>query len=159
MRRAFLCGDDALTGRNFEHRKVWVRERLHLLGACFAVAIHAYAVMSNHLHIVLQVDAAVSAAWSDEEVASRWIRLFPPREGADEASDVKRQALLADPERLARLRARLGDLSWFMRCLAEPIARRANREDQCTGRFWEGRFRCQVLCDERVARGHGLCRP
>lgn len=150
VRRAFLCGDDVLTGQSFEHRKDWIRERLHLLSACFAVAIHAYAVMSNHLHVVLQIDAAVSAAWNDEEVASRWILLFPPREGTDEARGLKHQALLADPERLALLRARLGDLSWFMRCLAEPIARRANREDQCTGRFWEGRFRCQVLCDERA---------
>lgn len=150
VRRAFLCGDDTLTGRNFEHRKDWIRERLHLLGACFAVAIHAYAIMSNHLHIVLQVDASVSAAWSDEDVASRWTRLFPPHEDTDEARDLRHQVLLADPDRIALLRARLGNLSWFMRCLAEPIARRANREDLCTGRFWEGRFQCQVLCDERA---------
>ena len=138
-----------MTGRNFEHRKNWIRERLHLLGECFAVAIHAYAIMSNHLHIVLQFNAAASAALSDEETASRWIRLFPPREDSDSARALKRQTLLADPGQLAMVRIRLGSLSWFMRCLAEPIARRANREDHCTGRFWEGRFRCQLLCDER----------
>ncbi|MCQ4166682.1 hypothetical protein [Tahibacter harae] len=139
-----------MTGRDFEHRKNWIRERLHLLGECYAVAIHAYAVMSNHLHIVLQFNAAASATWSDEETASRWIRLFPPGEDSDSARELKCQALLADPERLALVRVRLGSLSWFMRCLAEPIARRANREDHCTGRFWEGRFRCQLLCDERA---------
>lgn len=150
VRRAFLCGDDTLTGRNFEHRKDWIRERLHLLGECFAVAIHAYAIMSNHLHVVLQFDSATSAAWDDEEIASRWIRLFPPREDSDMGRELKRQSLLANSQHLAQLRIRLGDISWFMRCLAEPIARRANREDHCTGRFWEGRFKCQLLCDERA---------
>jgi REP element-mobilizing transposase RayT len=150
VRRAFLCGDDRYCGRSFEHRKTWIEDRLRHLGRCFAVAIHAYAVMSNHLHVVVQIDPSVAARWSDDELAARWIRLFPPREEAEEAIDLKRRHLLADPSRLNSVRSRLGSLSWFMRCLAEPIARRANREDECKGRFWEGRYKCQVLCDERA---------
>jgi hypothetical protein len=149
VRRAFLCGADTQTGRSFEHRKGWIEQRIRLLGECFAVAIHAYAVMSNHLHVVVQVVPEVVDAWSDEEIATRWLRVFPVAGDDPGVAALRREQLLGDAPRLRVIRARLGDLSWLMRCLAEPIARRANREDGCKGRFWEGRFRCQVLCDER----------
>lgn len=150
VRRAFLCGVDQYTGQSFEHRKAWVEARILILAECFAVAVHAYAVMSNHLHVVLEIDPARIAAWSHEDVMERWVRLFPPPEDSDEARSKKRLRLMSNPERMETVRARLGSLSWFMRCLAEPIARRANREDGCTGRFWEGRFKSQWLCDERA---------
>ncbi|MDE2406609.1 MAG: hypothetical protein KGL91_01960 [Xanthomonadaceae bacterium] len=150
VRRAFLCGEDRYTGQSFEHRKAWVEQRLLRLAECFAVAIHAYAVMSNHLHVVVQFDPAWLAGLSDTEVADRWVRLYPPRDDSDAARVSKCRQLLQQPERLAVLRARLSDLSWFMKCLAEPIARSANAEDGCKGRFWEGRFKAQRLCDERA---------
>ncbi len=150
VRRAFLCGVDQYTGRSFEHRKAWVEDRIQRLAECFAVAVHAYAVMSNHLHLVVQIEPVQVSDWSDEDVAERWVRLFPPREDTDAARSHKRLRLISNPMRMVLIRARLGSLSWFMRCLAEPIARRANREDGCTGRFWEGRFKSQLLCDERA---------
>jgi len=149
VRRAFLCGKDAYSGRCFEHRKAWVEARIHLIAASFAVSVYAYAVMSNHLHLVLRIDPEEPLAWGDDEVADRWLRMFPPREDSESAAEEKRMRLLADPARLDLIRQRLGSLSWLMRCLAEPIARRANREDGCKGRFWEGRYKCQALCDER----------
>jgi len=96
------------------------------------------------------MDPAHTATWSNAEVAERWIRLFPPREDSELARIIKCERLLADADRLFLIRSRLGSLSWLMRCLVEPIARRANREDGCTGRFWEGRFKSQLLCDERA---------
>ena len=151
VRRAFLCGEDPLTGRSFEHRKRWIEERILELADIFAVAVHAYAVMSNHVHVVLEVDPGTARAWPEEKVARRWLRLFPGGQRAAKASIESRIAILtAQPDRIATLRQRLGDISWFMRCLNEPIARRANREDECSGRFWEGRFKCQVLLDERA---------
>jgi REP element-mobilizing transposase RayT len=149
VRRAFLCGVDHDSGRSFEHRKDWVEARIHLVAECYAVSIHAYAVMSNHLHLVLRIDPTEVSAWRDEVVAARWVRLFPPREDTEAAIEHKCMRLLADPTRIDLIRKRLGSLSWLMRCLVEPIARRANREDGCKGRFWEGRYKCQALCDER----------
>ncbi|MEM9073525.1 MAG: transposase [Myxococcota bacterium] len=143
VRRAFLCGRDPYTGRDFEHRKEWIEERILKLAQIFAVDLHAYAVMSNHLHIVVRVDPKRAESWTDREVQRRYAKLF--RFAAKEIEDRRpseRRALLA------KWRERLSSLSWLMRCLNEAIARRANREDECTGRFWEGRFRCQPLLDE-----------
>ena len=94
----------------------------------------------------------IAGQWSDEEVARRWWNLFPGRKTEDdkpaEPEPHELAMLMADSERLQERRQRLSSISWLMRCLAEPIARRANREDRCRGRFWEGRFKCQRLLDE-----------
>ncbi|WP_146152070.1 hypothetical protein [Ahniella affigens] len=60
-----------MTGINYEHRREWVENRLFMLAEVYSVLIYAYAVMSNHLHVVLKTDASAAAGWSDEEVASR----------------------------------------------------------------------------------------
>ena len=152
VRRAFLCGNDPLSGKNHDHRKQWIRLRLQELASVFSIDICSYVVMSNHLHVVLRVRPDLVEAWSDEEVALRWRLLYPPRDEATgravepEQHDLNR--ITSDPTRVAQLRSRLTSLSWFMRCLNEPIARAANREDNCTGRFWEGRFRSVALLDE-----------
>ena len=153
VRRALLCGNDPLTGRSFAHRKHWVEERIVALAQVFAVAVHAYAVMSNHFHVVVETDPGRARGWSDEETARRWLSLSNSPKAADAPLESRVVALLSEPERLVELRRRLGDLSWFMRYLNEPIARRANREDGCTGRFWEGRFACQALLDEAAVLG------
>lgn len=153
VRRAFLCGNDPLTRRSFNHRKQWLEDRILALGKCFAVAVHAYAVMSNHYHVVLETDPMTAREWSDEETARRWLALSTSAAMTETVRASRLAALLAQPERLAVLRQRLGNLSWFMRYLNEPIARRANREDDCTGRFWEGRFACQALLDDAAVLG------
>ena len=133
VRRAWLCGIDPLTGADHEQRKQAVEARIRQLGEIFAVGIYAYAVMSNHLHVVLAIEPEAAAHWSDDQVAERWLRLFPVRDA--ERYEARRSALLAS---IGQYRERLTDLSWFMKCLDEHIARRANAEDGVTGRFWEG---------------------
>ena len=195
VRRAFLCGQDPYTGQDFEHRKDWVRERLQLLAGVFGIEILTYAVMSNHVHLVVRNRPDLAAAWSDDEVAERWTMVYPSGTGiaaakpantmegvvgadamasgtvpgdaaavravADGASaerasqgdgQVDEQAVPGDVgarnPRIEELRRRLCSISWLMKALNEFIARRANREDRCRGRFWESRFKCQHLLDE-----------
>ena len=147
VRRAWLCGIDPYSNIDYTHRKAWVEQRLHEVAACFSIGIYGYAVTSNHLHVVVHVDVDAAQRWSEDEVAHRWCQLFPRR---DQDNAIRLQTLLKNPLRLALLRQRLCSLSWLMRCINEPIARAANSEDSCTGRFWEGRFKCQLLADERA---------
>ena len=151
VRRAFLCGADPLTGQNYEHRRQWIVDKLMELSEVFAIDVCAYAVMSNHYHVVLHIDSEQVQAWSDYEVIERWLKLFKgpvliqrylKGETKAQAEQFKVTEIIAD------WRERLTDLSWFMRCLNESIARRANAEDNCRGRFWEGRFKSQALLDE-----------
>ena len=151
VRRAFLCGQDKLTGRDYEHRRQWIEARILELANCFCVSVYAYAVMHNHTHAVLHVDPGAVHELSDEEVAKRWLIAFPGRLKHDESPEVADMLILSitgRPERVAELRKRLGSLSWFMKALNEPIARRANREDGCKGKFWESRFKCQALLED-----------
>ena len=145
VRRAWLCGVDPLTGKDHDARKPMIVNRIRELGEIFAVAVYAYAVMSNHLHVVLSVEPELARAWTDDEVADRWGRLFPLSD--PEGQDARRERLVA---MAGMYRKRLCDLSWFMKCLDEYVARRANAEDGVKGRFWEGRFKCQLLADERA---------
>lgn len=146
VRRAFLCGD------GHAYRKQWVVDRLRLLAECFSVEIAAYAVMSNHLHVVVRLDPRAPQAWTAQEVAAKWLGAYPRRYASDGT------ALAPSPDEIAhaakdwswvaKRRQRLGDLGWFMKALKEPIARRANREDEVTGHFWEGRYHSTALLDE-----------
>ena len=137
VRRAWLCGKDRGNKRDYSYRKKWIEQYALELSEAFTVNVFAYAAMSNHYHLALEYRPQDALNLSDTEVARRWLIAFPPREGRREA---KYQALLNDPELIARRRTQLADLSWFMKCLNQRIAVRANREDDCTGKFWEGRF-------------------
>jgi REP element-mobilizing transposase RayT len=152
VRRAFLCGTDPYTGRDYSHRKAWILDRLRHLAGLFGVEVCGYAIMSNHLHLVLRNRPDSVEHWSDAEVALRWRKLFPQRDDTTgepaEPNDHDLAMLMANADRLAMLRGRLSSLSWFMRCLSEWVARAANREDDSAGRFWAGRFKSQPLLDE-----------
>jgi REP element-mobilizing transposase RayT len=151
VRRAWLCGADPYTGQSFEHRRQWLLDRLRELVDIFAIDVCAYAIMSNHYHVVLHVDEDKAKGWTDKQVIEQWMRLYKGHMLADRylAGEVMSKAeWMALSELIEKWRLRLYDISWFMRCMNEHLAQHANAEDQCKGRFWEGRFKSQALLDE-----------
>jgi REP element-mobilizing transposase RayT len=150
VRRAWLCGYDAYASKDYSHRKRWVMQRLRFLSEIFAIDLCAYAVMSNHYHLVLRVDRERGMRLSKEEVVQRWTRLFraPLVIRRWQEGDATAAERASAEQLIERWRKRLIDISWYMRALNEYLARRANAEDECTGRFWEGRFKSQALLDE-----------
>jgi REP element-mobilizing transposase RayT len=150
VRRAWLCGYDAYANKDYSHRKRWVMQRLCFLAEIFAIDLCAYAIMSNHYHLVLRVNRERGAQLTKEEVVQRWTRLFratPVIQRWLNGDATAAERAIAE-QLIERWRKRLIDISWYMRTLNEYLARRANAEDECTGRFWEGRFKSQALLDE-----------
>ena len=150
VRRAFLCGEDTLTGKNYSHRKGWILARLALLAEVFTIELFAYAVMSNHYHLVVNINQNKALSLTHHEVISRWSRLFrvPAMVERWQQGNAQEGETEVAEKLVALWRQRLADVSWYMRCLNEYIAREANLEDGCKGRFWEGRFKSQAILDE-----------
>ncbi len=145
VRQAMLCG------KGIEHRKQWMEERLELLSNQFAIAVCGYAVMDNHLHVLVRLDPDSSKGWSAAEVVQRWIAVYPPKNLDLDDSAVVNQWVkhhTKDKAKVEVIRERLQDLGWFMKALKEPLARMANGEDKCTGTFWEGRYKSIAILDE-----------
>jgi len=153
VRRAFLCGVDHYSDNDYEHRREWLENKLHQTAAAFAIRLCAYAVMSNHYHVVLHVRSDIAKGWTDKEVVQRWHSLFSGNTLSKRLlagiSLSESETTLLDKD-IALWRTRLCDISWYMRIVNESIARQANKEDKCTGRFWEGRFKSQALLDEKA---------
>jgi hypothetical protein len=152
VRRCFLLGNDPVSGKNFDHRKQWVEDLLERFASCFAIDLIAYAILSNHFHLVLRSRPDIVATWSDEEVARRWLLICPKRKKLDgspeEPKENEIRSIVKNQKRLQKLRSRLSDLSWWLRLLCQRIGMRANREDGEVGKFFQGRFKAVRLLDE-----------
>jgi REP element-mobilizing transposase RayT len=153
VRQCFLCGTDKQTQRSYEHRRDWIETKMKSLAQMYCIDICAYAVMSNHYHLVLHVDNDLAQSITAEEVVARWAQ------GHKLPSIIERMQArqLSSPAEfhacngiIDEWRNRLSDLSWFMRELNFDIACKANQEDSCKGHFWESRFKSQALLDEQA---------
>ena len=152
VRRGWLLGTDPLTGIDHNERRGWIIERLKLLVRCFAIDVAFHAIMSNHVHLVLRVNPRLVKRMGDQEVARRWLRAYPGKRVLDdqwiEPSQEQVEKLARNKKRIAKLRKRLANVSWFMAAFSEHIARKANLSDNCDGRFWSGRFFCREVTSE-----------
>ena len=152
VRRNHLCGRDRRSAQDYSHRREWIRSRLEELAGIFSIEVLGYAIMANHMHLVIRTRPDVASRWSDDEVALRWWTLFPQRRTPfglpEQPTTEELNHIKNNPTCLADKRRRLASVSWFMKCISEPIAKRANREDEVTGHFWEARFKAQPLLDE-----------
>lgn len=150
VRRAFLLGEGTAdeTGWN---RKEWLDDRLRFLSDLFAVSVAGYAVLDNHLHTLVRIDVVDAEEWSPQEVARRWFLLFPPRDRRRKPIAVTPdfiESQIQDTGWVDMMRERLSSMSWFMKCLKEPLARMANKADGCKGTFFEGRFKSIAVLDD-----------
>ena len=152
VRRAFLYGTDLFSGNNYDYRKEWIRDRLIFLVNIFAIETLQYAIMDNHTHTMLRTRPDVLESLSNKDVIYRWLLLYPKKGVSDDMESETAKAyveeLARDEKRVIELRKRLSSVSWFMKSLNEYIARKANKEDDCKGRFWEGRFKCTRIESE-----------
>ena len=152
VRRCFLMGDDSVSGKNFDHRKVWIEEYLQQFAAAFGIDLLGFAILSNHFHLILRTRPDVVATWDDREVARRWLTLCPHRRSPDSAAmpptEPEINSIAGCPVKLAEIRERLSSISWWMRLLCQRVAQRANHEEEESGRFFQDRYRATRLVDE-----------
>ncbi len=140
VRKSFLCGNQ------YAYRKKWLHSLLKLCARSFCVDVLAFALMDNHFHLVLKNQPQQTASLSNEEVWVRWHALYHRR--GEEDNTLLKAMQVSDEEWIAVRRKRLSSISWFLKIMKERIARWANKEDDCRGAFWEGRFKSIRLLDK-----------
>jgi putative transposase len=79
VRHCFLCGVVSYSGQGFEHRRGWVEDKLLFLASVLAIDVCAYAMMSNHVHVVVHIDKTKALSWSIDEVVERWHQIHNGR--------------------------------------------------------------------------------
>lgn len=155
-----MCGEDALTGQTYDHRRLWLQDRMACLSQSFALDVLASAIMSDRLLAIIRTRPDIATSWSNHEVIQRWWPVYPGRRDQRgrpvSPTEIDLEDIQRNPDLIIERRRRLCSISWFMKSLCEPLARLANREDGCRGHFWEGRLRCQPLPDEDAVLARAL---
>ena len=109
--------------------------------------------MSNHYHVVLFIDQEAQKSASVKDIVTRWHQLHTGNPVAVKYLDgevLEAHEIDQLNQYVDKWREQLASISWYIRVLNEKVARMASIEDDVTGRFWEGRFKCQALLDEQA---------
>jgi len=123
VRRAFLCGQDPYTKKDYDHRRQWIEDRLRILSSLFSIEVCAYAIMSNHIHLVLKAVPDEAKDWDDKQVIRRWLSIY---RGPDVAQKYLNSELLKPVEKemldplIPVWRKRLTEISWPLLCILQP---------------------------------------
>ncbi len=155
VRKLFLLGDDKATKKANRRRRRKFERELKKVSGGFAIDLLSYAIMENHFHLILRSRPDVLAQWSDAEVVKQWhklCRVVTDGKGklVNNPDDQQVAKMLANTKKVAKWRARLSDISWYMKLLSERTSRWFNAEDKVPGHFWKGRFKSVLLMDERA---------
>lgn len=152
VRECQLMGINPKTGRDYQQRRAWLEKRIKRLAAYFAIEIQSYSISDRELVLTILNRPDNVEAWSDREVTYRWLMICPKRKTRSgeprEPNEEEILEIVQDKDLLRELRTRLSDPSWLMRLILQPLAARANLEEDLTGDFWQGRYQALVLLDE-----------
>jgi len=140
-------------------RRRWLLDRLSELSRSLAIEVFAFAILENHLHLLIRIRPDLVRSLDDREVALRRVQVLPRRvDPKDPRTSIESQArlIMASPSMMRKARRDLADPGFFHRLLKEPCARLWNKEDGVKGHFWEARYKSPRVLDDaallRVAR-------
>lgn len=156
VRQHFLLDSVQFCNGQFNYRNEWIQRRLLFLSDVFAIDLLSFAIMDNHTHLVLHANVELAQRWSNLEVLKRWSKLgtlpllcqlYLSPDWRNKLNDVELAVVL---DQVDGYRHKLMDISMFMSSFNYYIARRANKEDNASGHFWEARFKSQALLDSQA---------
>ena len=150
VRGYHLLGDPQAPQEGRIDRKQWLEDRLEFLSEYFAISVGGFAILDNHLHVIVRLDPHEADAWTPQEVVRRCSKLWlPPKGVRNDPKKLERwiESKATDEGWVANMRERLKDLGWFMKQLKEPFARLANREDETRGTYWNARYQSIAILD------------
>lgn len=155
VRESRLMGIDSSTGKNYEHRRAWLEKRIRRLALQFAIEVQSFSIRDNEVIFIVRNRPDWVKSWSDREIVYRWLMICPKRKNKlGEPKEPKEEeiiSILQNQNLMLEIRSRLSDPSWWMRLILQPLAARANIEENLTGGFWQGRYQSLVLLDDASA--------
>jgi len=142
-------------GGSDQRRKQFMLSVMQVLDAATCIELAAFALMDNHVHLLLRVLPKEARRWSARDVARRWLLLHPPRNGYGRIRDVSDddiQHLADDGEWVEATRAKLSSISFYMKEFKQRAAEYINRDEgETAGSLWQGRYKVKpVLTDEQL---------
>jgi hypothetical protein len=133
----------------FEDRqKEMLRKMIWQVADFCGVEVLTYCVMSNHFHVLLRVPERQEV--DDAELLRRYAVLYPkPTKYQTDSVKVLRSHLEADAEEAAEVRAkllaRMGDVSEYMKSVKQRFSVWYNRNHQRYGTLWADRFKSVLV--------------